>query len=196
MARRFYASPQTVARDLLATLARMDARRAIVAYSGRVTRAFEREFAGCEVRPWYGATTAAEISFERDGRRYAFRCEKYENPLDNLRAAQLAISLLWRVYEDYGVTREGRDDFALLFGHAALPDPAAPPPPWYETLGIWEDAPSDVIWGAWRRLAKLNHPDRGGDDRTMARINAARDEGLRVAEARPRRPSLYPAHAR
>ena len=40
------------------------------------------------------------------GQRYVFRCDKYNDALDNLRAAQLAITYLWRALEEYGVISE------------------------------------------------------------------------------------------
>ncbi len=47
---------------------------------------------------------AVEIVFDRGGTRYVFRCARYPDSTDNLRAAQLAITYIWRTIEEYGVT--------------------------------------------------------------------------------------------
>lgn len=41
------------------------------------------------------------------------------------------------------------------------------------TLYVTADAPSEVVQGAYRALAKLHHPDLGGDGKTMRLINHA-----------------------
>lgn len=42
-------------------------------------------------------------------------------------------------------------------------------------LFIRPDAPGEVIDAAYKALARLNHPDRGGDTADMQRINQAHD---------------------
>lgn len=52
---------------------------------------------------------------------------------------------------------------------------------WWEILGVAANANKATIKSAWRRLAKLYHPDRCNDPnagKRMAEINAAKDEGL------------------
>lgn len=52
--------------------------------------------------------------------------------------------------------------------------------PWYEVLGV-DPAKCDkaTIKSAWRKLAKIHHPDRkGGSVEKMSEINRAKDEGL------------------
>ena len=67
-----------------------------------------------------------EIVFDRSGRRYVFRCSKYPHSADNLRAAQLAITYLWRALEEYGVTSDDEEIeqvFSQFFlGFEATPD--------------------------------------------------------------------------
>lgn len=43
----------------------------------------------------------------------------------------------------------------------------------HATLHLLPDAPADLVPVVYRHLAKVNHPDRGGDTREMQRINAA-----------------------
>ena len=61
--------------------------------------------------------------------------------------------------------------------------------PWYETLGISPTATAHEINAAWREKLKKTHPDRVADldtafqtlaDERTKKLNAARDEGLRV----------------
>lgn len=59
-------------------------------------------------------------------------------------------------------------------GFIALPAPEQ----WFQVLGVSCHATEGEIETAHRLLAMHQHPDRGGDTDTMARINRARDEGL------------------
>jgi hypothetical protein len=65
----------------------------------------------------------------------------------------------------------------------------------YEVLGISVRATSDEVRAAYRRAARANHPDAGGDARAMSELNAAwhvlRDPGRRAAYDRllARRPA-------
>jgi hypothetical protein len=43
----------------------------------------------------------------------------------------------------------------------------------FTVLHLTEDAPLEVIIAAYRALAQLHHPDHGGSDEAMARINDA-----------------------
>lgn len=47
--------------------------------------------------------------------------------------------------------------------------PATP----HAVLHLLPDAPADLVPVVYRHLAKVNHPDRGGDTREMQRINEA-----------------------
>jgi hypothetical protein len=55
----------------------------------------------------------------------------------------------------------------------------AAPEQWFQVLGVSAHAGRAELEAAHARLAMQYHPDRGGDAHTMARINVARDEGLR-----------------
>lgn len=45
--------------------------------------------------------------------------------------------------------------------------------PQCRVLFVQPDAPPEVIESSYRALARLHHPDRGGDGTTMQRVNAA-----------------------
>ena len=49
---------------------------------------------------------------------------------------------------------------------------------WWDVLGVERGASAQAIGDAYRSLASLHHPDRGGSADRMAEINAARDEAL------------------
>lgn len=46
---------------------------------------------------------------------------------------------------------------------------------YYSVLGVSEDATQDEIKKAYRKLAKENHPDKGGDEETFKKISVAYD---------------------
>lgn len=67
---------------------------------------------------------------------------------------------------------------ATFQGFVALPSPEA----WWKILGLnSEAAHTEDIEKAYKRLAMVHHPDRGGSDQQMSRINAAREAGLKKA---------------
>lgn len=165
--RRFSAQPKTIQRDLQRVMASMNAT------SLKINQDL---FQG-----------TAEIVFDRGGQRYIFRCEKYEEPLDNLRAAQLTITYLWRALEEYGVVSEEfalEKSFAQFFlGFSAAPDdsvlllgPGAGE--WWDVLGVVADAEKASIVNAYRALAKIHHPDSGGNADDFQRLRAAYERGI------------------
>ena len=46
---------------------------------------------------------------------------------------------------------------------------------YYSVLGVAEDASQDEIKKIYRKLAKENHPDKGGDEETFKKISLAYD---------------------
>ena len=44
---------------------------------------------------------------------------------------------------------------------------------WHETLGVPPHAEAGAIRRAWARLAHAHHPDKGGTQDQMVRLNAA-----------------------
>lgn len=69
------------------------------------------------------------------------------------------------------------------------PDPRSHP---YEVLGVAESASLDELAAARRRLAMSLHPDLGGSDEAMQRVNAAFDEAVRRTTAAAAAPSPPP----
>ena len=61
-------------------------------------------------------------------------------------------------------------------------------PDYYKTLGVSKDATADEIKKAFRKLARTNHPDAGGDEGVYARFEGlarrrVAEHGLRKAAA-------------
>jgi DnaJ homolog subfamily A member 2 len=53
----------------------------------------------------------------------------------------------------------------------------------FEVLGLAPMATPDEVKQAWRRLAGVHHPDRGGDPSEFDRLRKLYGEALAVAEA-------------
>lgn len=174
--RRFTAQPKTIQRDLRNVMTQMGATSLKVS---------QDMFEG-----------TAEIVFDRVGQRYVFRCDKYNEPLDNLRAAQLTITYLWRALEEYGVTSEAQTldrTFAQFFlGFAAMPDDTvlllgSGQEEWWKVLSVEPEADREAIRNAYRALARLHHPDVGGTPEEFKRLRQAYEEGMALAES-----EMYP----
>lgn len=171
-ARRFKAQPETIQRELQGTLRRMRATGL------KITQDFE--------------TGECEIRFDRSGKRYVVRCKKWTHPTDNFRAAQRAISLVYQAIEEAGVISTEQklaETFGQFFaGWAATPDDSVLALPsggrdWWEVLGIPKMATVPEIRNAYLALARIHHPDNGGDPEDFKRIRAAYDEARRAAAA-------------
>lgn len=65
-------------------------------------------------------------------------------------------------------------DYQVHGGRAELTPAAA-----YQALHLLPSAPPELVKVAFKCLAKLNHPDKGGDTATMQAVNAAYEQLLR-----------------
>jgi len=99
--------------------------------------------------------------------------DRYDRVADNLAAIAATLDAM-RAIERHG----GAEILDRAFtGFVALPAPEQ----WFTVLGVSANATDEQVEEAYRRLAMQHHPDRGGDSQEMARINAAREEGLQRA---------------
>ncbi len=111
--------------------------------------------------------------FELDGKPHLLACDRWDSIAGNIAAIAAHIDAL-RGQERWGVATL-HEAFA---GHVALPAPEQ----WWQVLGLTASAPVDLIQRRYRELARSAHPDTGGSEAAMARLNAARDEGLKARE--------------
>jgi len=113
------------------------------------------------------------------GRGASARCiavDQYDRVADNLAAIAATLEAMRAIERHGGAAILDR----AFTGFTALPAPEQ----WFTILGVSASATREQIEAAYRPLAMKHHPDRpGGDVKEMARINAARDEGLQRAAA-------------
>lgn len=168
--RRFEASEQTVYRDLRSTIIKMNGSSLKVDYD------------------LLGNDSSVRVYFDRGGKRYISQCGEWSHFLDNLRAAQLAIEYTYRIAEGYGVNfseekGKAQDVFDRLF--AALEAPLdsnilllGGGSEWWDVLGVSQKATRAEIVNAYRALAKVHHPDVGGDGEEFKRLRAAYERAI------------------
>lgn len=109
--------------------------------------------------------------FELDGKPHLLACDRWDSIAGNIAAIAAHIEAL-RGQERWGVATL-HEAFA---GHVALPAPEQ----WWQILGLTAAAPVELIQRRYRELAMRDHPDKGGSEAAMARLNTARDEGLKA----------------
>jgi hypothetical protein len=112
------------------------------------------------------------VYFTRKKQQLCFACDQWETVDENLWAITKTIDAL------RGIERWGSGDMMerAFTGFTALPSPEQ----WWQVLGFDHSRPSaEQIQERYRELALQHHPDReGGSHDVMARINAARDQGM------------------
>jgi hypothetical protein len=115
------------------------------------------------------------VYFKRKGRDVVFACDQYGEVHDNMRAISKTAEAL------RGIERWGASDMLerAFTGFEALPAPA--PEQWWQVLGVRQGASSDEVTRAYREKARAAHPDTGGSEAAMARLNAARAQALRLS---------------
>lgn len=101
-------------------------------------------------------------------RQMSFACDRWLKVEHNMQAIAKTIEAL------RGIARWGTGDMleAAFTGFQALPAPGAAQELW-QTLGVHQHSTQDEIKAAYRRLASIHHPDRGGSAERMAAINLA-----------------------
>ncbi|WP_197535667.1 J domain-containing protein [Sphingobium sp. SYK-6] len=111
----------------------------------------------------------AAVYFRLQGKDTVLACDKWDRVADNIAAIAKHIEAL------RGMDRWGVGTAAQAFaGYQALPAPEQ----WWQVLGVPVSATREQINAAYRSLAMKAHPDQGGSDAAMARLNAAREQGL------------------
>lgn len=113
------------------------------------------------------------VYFKLDGKDRVLACDKWDRVADNIAALAAHIDAIRR-QDRYGV---GSLDRAFA-GYAALP---APKSNWRFVLGFGHDYKPTIaeVQKKYRQLIFVNHPDHGGSDETMSKLNAARDHAIK-----------------
>lgn len=114
---------------------------------------------------------------KKDGPWLCIACDKFDTVGGNLRAIQLIIEGRRRE-ERYGTTAMIESAWSA-FEVKSLP--ATLTEPWHIVLGVAADCPVEVAEAAYRTLAKKAHPDVGGSQAAMARLNHAVEEARTTA---------------
>ncbi|MCW5939881.1 MAG: J domain-containing protein [Fimbriimonadaceae bacterium] len=109
-----------------------------------------------------------------DGPWLCVAIDRFRGVAYNMRAAMLVIEGRRRELR-YGTDALVAASWSV-FEIKALPVPARP---WHDVLGVSPDAPTEVVEAAYRALARIHHPGKGGDSGYMAEINAAIEEARR-----------------
>jgi len=136
----------------------------------RLTMSVERSLSGKPIGSTSPGDPGVALYFDMKGKPFVLACDKWGRLADNIAALAAHIEAL-RGQERWGVSEGVEQAFA---GHAALPRPKT----CWEVLGIPEGASPTLVNQAFRRLAELAHPDKGGSHAAMAEINAARQAAL------------------
>lgn len=118
------------------------------------------------------ADVGVALYFKLKGRDTVLACDKWDRVADNMVAIAKHIEAI-RGIERWGV---GTIEQAFA-GYQALPAPEQ----WWQVLGVSSSASIGEVTAAYRTKARQAHPDNGGTDAAMARLNAARDEATKVA---------------
>lgn len=108
------------------------------------------------------------VYFKLKNKPRVLACDKWFSAAENMAAIAGHIEAI-RAVDRYGV---GTLDQAFA-GYQALPAQAAS---WFTVLEF-DQPPTiwDVIESRFKSLARVHHPDKGGNPETMAKINAAYD---------------------
>lgn len=111
--------------------------------------------------------SGAAVYFKLKGRDISLACDKWDRVECNVWAIAKHIEAL-RGQERWGI---GTVEQAFT-GYLALPAPMDLEP-WWEVLDCKEGDDKATVEKRYHYLAKVNHPDNGGGNDAMTRINSA-----------------------
>lgn len=118
------------------------------------------------------------VYFTYEGIQVVLCCDKWRKVEDNIQAIRKTVNGL-RMMPEWGVSDMLKRAFT---GFKTLPDaPKTVAKTWWEILGVFQKSNKATILTAYRNLAKVQHPDAGGSHHQFTELNAAYQEGLRVA---------------
>lgn len=116
------------------------------------------------------------VYWELDEQWFEIACDEFKTVEGNMQALRLTVGDLRRI-QKRGTTGIFK---RAMSGLEALPERGSGKP-WWEVLEVPPDAEEGVITAAYRQLAKVRHPQRGGSDVAWHELNDARQQGLAAA---------------
>ena len=119
------------------------------------------------------ADKGVAVFFERKNEPMALACDVYSSVEDNLWALVRTLEALRQIERDGSPALINR----AFKGFVALPDPDARQ--WWEVLEVEKSADNAAIRAAFIRLAKLHHPDAGGDAVMFDQVQKAYDLAMK-----------------
>jgi hypothetical protein len=107
----------------------------------------------------------AAVYFLYQGKQYCFACDRWKLVKENIQAICKTIEAI------RGINRWGTGDMlaAAFKGFQQLPEPEK----WWAIIGVNQGESLEVIEATYRAKARECHPDRGGSNEAMARLNNA-----------------------
>jgi len=117
------------------------------------------------------------VYFLYKGKQTCFACDRWDRVEDNIYAIAKTIDAM------RGISRWGTGDMldAAFNGFTALPPPSSPTENWRMVLGNATSV--EELDKNYRAQARLAHPDAGGSNEEMAKLNQARDAARRELAA-------------
>jgi hypothetical protein len=112
------------------------------------------------------------VYFTRNGKQVVFACDRFDLLRDNMLSIAKTIEAL-RGIERWGASEMMERAFT---GFKALSD--ASQESWWDVLECRPDAPEEIIQAQYRSRVRVSHPDTGGSEEAMQRLNVARDQAL------------------
>jgi hypothetical protein len=109
----------------------------------------------------------AALYFNRDDQRLCLPCDRWDRVEDNIYAIAMHIGAM-RGMERWGV---GTVEQAFA-GYKAL----SAGEDWWDVLECRRDASREVVEAQYKARIRAAHPDTGGSNQAMARLNVARDQ--------------------
>jgi hypothetical protein len=106
------------------------------------------------------------VYFFYKDRQMVFACDRWKHVEDNMNAVMKTIEAI-RGIERWGASEMMERAFR---GFAQI---EAPSEEWWDILQVSRNATQEEIKAAWRIADKSNHPDAGGSEAAMSRINRA-----------------------
>lgn len=165
---RFSVSPGRATEELQAELKRLGARSVVISSNVSTYRR-----AGIDI-PYANQTAAIEdpgvaVYYLWNSKQYVFTCDKWKTVPENIYSIAKTIDAI------RSIERWGTGDMmeAAFQGFTALPPPETTLKPWYEVLEVPSFSGEEAVKNAFRRLAQVHHPDKGGDTKRFQEINEA-----------------------